>query len=66
MAWTMGCFLSDGSQLVLDFQYLSQNIRDKGPSELKGWRVLDTSGRLLPKVSLYEPPGSPNKNNEAP
>ena len=50
--WKMGCKLSDKNcQLVLTFRFVSQDMRDKGPSELTGWKILDSSGktRLAPK-----------------
>ncbi|MDT8389403.1 MAG: hypothetical protein RRC34_02730 [Lentisphaeria bacterium] len=59
MAWGAGAILSDKSQLLLDFRHQSQELRDKGPSKLTGWKVLDPSGELLSKYSLSEPPDSP-------
>ncbi len=62
MAWRTSAILSDKSQLVLDFRYESRELRDKRPSKLTGWRVLDPSRKLLPEVSLYDPPRGEGKD----
>lgn len=49
MSWKSFYTLSDHSFLVLYYRYLSQELSDKGPSELKGWTLSDRFGEGIPQ-----------------
>ena len=66
LGWCTSATFSGKSQLVLHFRFQSRDLRDRGPSKLTGWRVLNASGELLPEISVLELLGVPNANTETP